>query len=235
MLKELAELTGKPTQDSQAQQLGISDTSLSSYLAGSRIPRESTLVKMLARARVPEHQHGIYLKARQNAENAPRTQAYSQNGHIPPTLPPTDTDNADEPLPGRPQTKIRPGKQHPWLLGGLICLALILLGVIMQQLSSGSPGTATTPPRAVLLKCSLVNTMSSPVYVKIGDRKPVKSKVLGDRVRLVEVPHETGPDGILYQAVALPDPHDSPNGVGWMPAADLIPDPRQCANLGKRP
>ncbi|GAA1738543.1 hypothetical protein GCM10009734_50580 [Nonomuraea bangladeshensis] len=126
-------------------------------------------------------------------------------------------------------------------VGFLFLIALVALGVIallpvwFPSASSRSTPAPASPPATSTLQCSLVAVASSPVYAEIGGGEPVKFKGVGDRVRLLPLPNQRGSDGAVYQAVALPDPRDSANGVGWMRSVDLKPDPRQCAGLGKRP
>ncbi|MEU8206320.1 helix-turn-helix transcriptional regulator [Streptosporangium sp. NPDC049046] len=234
MIKELARRTGKPTQDAQAKKLGVSDTSLAAYLAGTQIPREKTLARMLDAVGIPPQEHTNYLMIRKTADILPYEHANGQELQLLPS--------AEEGLPAEsPVVRRLPRGRFPlWAWG----VALIPLGVfvwggftLLTSLLPASPATAVvaSPPPPALRQCSLVNVLSSPVYVEIGDAEPVKSKVLGDRVRTLPVPRRTGPDGSSYQAVALPNRRDSPNGVGWMRAADLRPDPRQCADPSRRP
>ncbi|MFD1545918.1 helix-turn-helix domain-containing protein [Nonomuraea guangzhouensis] len=233
-IKKLAGFTDGGTQESRARKLGISDTALSNYLAGTQIPREDTLAKMLDSVGVPMHERGKYLKIRQEADNAARRRPNGLNGQAPQTDAPPPVE-AQIPLKHSSKRQKEQFRPRHWFLGGLAGSTVILAGTAVWAVSTSNPESPAEPAHAISLQCSLVNSASSPVYVKIGDPEPVKSKIKGDRVRLVPIARKTGPDGKTYQAVALPDPHDSPNGIGWMPVADLIPDPRHCASLGNRP
>jgi transcriptional regulator with XRE-family HTH domain len=76
LIQELAESTGRPTQERQAAALGVPDASLSYYRRGRRVPTHSTLVKMLQQADVPPGDQLRYLQVRERAASA--------SGNLPP-------------------------------------------------------------------------------------------------------------------------------------------------------
>ncbi len=240
-IKELTQRTGKSTQDAQARKLGISDTSLGAYLAGTQIPRESTMIKMLVGAGIPTGEHAKYLETRRRAEDAPRGQHAHTNRQSTHTSPLLD----EKPPPAARTAHSTSGIVREsfgswvWVMLSLLVLVSLALLVFLQSRSPSAPPVAMPAPlqagATTDLRCSLVDVASSPVYAEIGDGEPVKFKGFGDRVRLLPFPQRTGSDGTAYQAVALPDPRDSVNGVGWMRTVDLKSDPRECAGLGKRP
>jgi hypothetical protein len=90
----------------------------------------------------------------------------------------------------------------------------------IERLLNRAPDThADGPPR----RYAWVIAPTSPVYINVGDAKPLKHKFGGDRVQLVEMDSELDNAGTAFLAVALPARGESPTGYGWMPAADLRP------------
>jgi hypothetical protein len=85
---------------------------------------------------------------------------------------------------------------------------------------SASAAGSTVDNQVPERHCALVVATTSPVWVNVDDGKPLKWKAKNDRVRLIDIPVVSTPDG-AYQAVLVPK--DSPTGQGWMPVADIAP------------
>lgn len=222
MIAELARLTGKTTQETQAKKLGISDSALSKYLAAEQVPRETTLIKMLRNVDIPDREHFKYLAILNNAQNIPRLTKRHRGER---TLQQSGTG----------QRVRRPSKRWlQWVAAGAVAMPVLVFFFVFFQNRLATTGAiaSPSPDSGPAPQCSLVDMAASPVYVNIGDSKPVKFKNFNDRVRNVPMPTRTGADGVEYQAVALPDPRDSENGIGWMPKAHLKPDPKRCARTG---
>ncbi|MEW9550041.1 helix-turn-helix domain-containing protein [Nonomuraea sp. NPDC050783] len=226
LIRELAQRTGKSTQEAQATNLGISDTALSNYLSGAQVPREKTFLNMLTNVGVPKEEHPKYLATLAGHRRTRNTGMPDETGQSSPSSQP--------PSGSAPTSWNRPWTWTYAAVAAAAASALISLNVPRSS-SAPSPQAQAVLNVTTTLRCGLVKSPSSPVYAEVGNATPVKFKSSGDRVRLVAADPRTGSDGTVYQAVALPDPHDSPTGIGWMPGKDLEPDPRQCVELGERP
>ncbi|MGW4644762.1 helix-turn-helix domain-containing protein [Sphaerisporangium sp. NPDC004334] len=236
MIGDLAERTGKSTQEAQAAKLGISDTALSKYLQGDQVPREATFLKMLVNANIHPQDHLKYLEVLKSAKSSPIADIVDGNRHTSQKAPDEEPHRSAE-RPPRSAERQLPSAPI-WVGVGIVIISLLVYAAASWPSSSSSRADAApnvSSSSVTPLQCSLVIAPSSPVYADIDDPRPVKFKSSGDRVRLVSVPSRTEADGVLYQAVALPDPRDSSTGIGWMPKADLRPDPEHCARPGRRP
>lgn len=234
VIRRLAEKTGKSTQEAQAASLGVSDTALSKYLSGDQIPRERTFVKMLTSVKIPTDEHLKYLAILKSAKAATGSEASRESGRF------ARVSLEDGPSRGVGRSKqgvmrrMSPMSIYVKIGVVVVCMVCGLVAWLLLPSSESGATPSAAPTLATSARCALVNAPSSPVFAEIGDLSPVKFKNSGDQVRLVPSEPRTGADGVVYQAVALPDPRDSSTGIGWMPKADLTLDPPRCAGPGKR-
>jgi hypothetical protein len=104
------------------------------------------------------------------------------------------------------------------LLGGGIAYLLWGQSGTGQEQAKSAASDDRTSYSTHIGKCALVTAASSPVWVDLNDRDPLKWKIKNDRVQLIDIPLRTTQKGTL-QAVAVPK--GSPTGQGWMLDSDL--------------
>jgi transcriptional regulator with XRE-family HTH domain len=142
MVAELARHTGKRTQLTQAQALGISDSSLSKYLRGESEPSEETLIAMLGRADVPEEQHVAYLAARNSAAVRRKSGAPNENldsQHREKLTPPRASLGPSHPAPGRYHQRRMLRLVALAAIVGFGCALLIVGAVRLAHRSNAAP------------------------------------------------------------------------------------------------
>jgi hypothetical protein len=129
-----------------------------------------------------------------------------------------------EPAPPAPPPGETPPR-HRWAAPALVVVGLaILTGVLHSPMTAAVAAAwnwtfASVRPPADRW-CATVTLDGSPVYLHIGDARPLLRHHRADRVRVADpgpIPGAGGP----YLAVALADPRDAPDGRGYMPQRAL--------------
>jgi transcriptional regulator with XRE-family HTH domain len=201
LIGRLAERTGKQTQSRQAEALGVSDSSLSGWLNGTRTPSEPKLLEMLTRVGVPQREHALYLDARRRA-------AIAQT-HVEPEAVAADVaqpsatavDPIDRPTVG--------ATRRGWLAWSGAGVALLLAaGALAWMMLSGSP------PPTVTGGCDLYVVTAKDLALRTPDG--TETGPAFKRGEQLTVVRRSGPAGHTYWLVRALDGRQ-----GW-----VLPDAR---------